>query len=191
MKSRSANTPRHPNWFIGIPVPGGWLDALLERAPGDLRRLHADDLHVTVAFLGACGRERAERAFGLLDEGLEVRAVLERIHGFGGRRRPSAYSLVLGQGNEEVVAYLRRWRDRLLLAANARPDPYEPYPHVTIGRPPRRAPPEVAQVLRDWALSTPPLDVEVLLDDVALYTWSEDRRVRQFRILRRLSQPSA
>ena len=165
---------------------GEWLDPLLERAPDDLRRLHPEDLHITVAFLGACGEDRARGAFARLDETLDVEVMLERIHGFGGRRRPSAYSLVLGENNEVVVDYLRRWRDRLLLAANARPDPYEPYPHVTIGRPPRRAPPEIAQALRDWALSTPPLNRRVRLDAVALYTWAEDRRLRQFQVVDRV-----
>lgn len=186
MKSRDANTPIHPNWFIGLPVPSGWLDRALKGAPGKLRRVHGEDLHITVAFLGACGSERALRAFDQLDAGLDVEVVLDRIHGFGGQRRPSAYSVVVAEGNDAVVAYLSRWRDRLLLAANARPDPYEPHPHVTVGRPPRRAAPEVAHEIHAWATSTTPLAERVRIQDVALYTWAEDRSARQFEIVRRL-----
>ena len=50
-----------PNWFIATPIaPGRWFDRV-SAPPSGIRRFHPEDLHATVAFLGAV-REEAARA---------------------------------------------------------------------------------------------------------------------------------
>lgn len=180
-----------PNWFIGWPVePGAWFGPLVSTAPAPLRRFHPEDLHVTLAFLGPVSEEGALAAW-VVAESLPLRPVtgkLGKVVGFGNPRAPSAFSLeVHGDAiREDIGAY----RGALYAAADARPDDRLPRAHCTVARPRREASGlERAQGLA-WASHVPPLNREVLLDRLALYTWSEDRRARQFqRVRERRLQP--
>ena len=162
----------------------GWLARLQAEAPPDLRRFHAEDLHATVAFLGPCGEEAARAAFATATEEVTPIPVrLGRLVPMGPPRRPSALSLELEDGREEVAALITRWRPAMWRAASAREDDRPAKPHITVLRPPRRASPAERQRALDWAARQPPVNVAVTLDRLALYTWAEDRRRRQFQVV--------
>jgi len=172
-----------PNWFIALPVAaGGWFAPLAAAAPRDLRRFHAGDLHLTVAFLGACG-EHAARAAWALTQGMDppdFDVTLGGLEPMGSRKKPSAIAVTLDRGRAPVAGYMTRWRGELLAAAGARPDTRPARPHITIGRPPRKLAPEGREAILDWARAQPPIGAAMRLGSLALYTWSDDRAVRQF-----------
>ena len=72
---------------------------------------------------------------------------------------------------------------KLLGAAGARPARHPPRPHVTLARPQRRA--SDAQRARGlaWAAELALPVPTVRLDRVALYTWSDNRKERLFRMV--------
>jgi 2'-5' RNA ligase len=85
-----------------------------------------------------------------------------------------------------VVALISRLRGPMIAAAEARPDDRPPLPHITIARPPRAASPATRKQAVAWAESKPAVGAVVVLDRLVLYTWSDDRRQRQFRQVREL-----
>jgi 2'-5' RNA ligase len=174
------------NWFIGLAVPAGtWFERLTSTAPEHLRTFHAEDLHMTVAFLGPCGEEKAQRAWSLAStyEGEPFEVVLDRLVGMGNPRRPSALSLLLAEGREAGVAVIRALRDRMIEAAEARADTRPPKPHITVARPARKAGAAQRHEAFTWALNQPAVRERVTLDTICLYTWSRDRRARQFQVV--------
>ena len=175
-----------PNWFIALPVSAGdWFAPLVADAPAGVRRFHPDDLHATVAFLGACGRPAALAAWRSLDALAHppIRARLGVVRPMGNRRRPSAFSVTFTEGNEPLSALIGAWRTEALAIAGARPATRPPLPHVTVARPPRRAADGVREAGLAWMRSRERVGVQVVIDRVALYTWSEDRRSRLFTIV--------
>jgi 2'-5' RNA ligase len=53
-----------PNWFIALPVsPLGWFERLVPPPPAGFRAFHPDDLHLTIAFLGAVDDATASRGW--------------------------------------------------------------------------------------------------------------------------------
>jgi 2'-5' RNA ligase len=174
------------SWFVGLPVAAGrWFEPLVADAPAGVRVFHPADLHATVAFLGDCGPEAAHAAWGLA-AGLSAVAIPVRLGALalmGNPRRPSALSLVLDRGQAEVVAVIAALRDPMIEAAGARPEAREPRAHVTVARPSRQASPAQRRRACEWALAKRPVMAEVVLDRLALFTWAEDRRERQFRIV--------
>lgn len=185
-----------PNCFVGLPVdPTGWYERRVSRPPPRTRRFPAADLHLTVAFFGPVPLERAVQAWRQVVAEAELGGPLEVRLGvvapMGNPRRPSALSVLLADGRDEVIALLRRLRDPLLDAAGARPETRPPLPHVTIARPQRLASDEDRRRAIAWARSVDLQEVTLRLDRIALYTWAEDRRERLFRVVmeRPLSRP--
>jgi 2'-5' RNA ligase len=173
-----------PNWFIALPVDAsGWLEPLQATAPRTLRRFHPEDVHLTLAFLGPCGEEKAAWA---LAGALPLPAFTVTLAGvacMGNPRKPSAFSAELDKGHDEVASYLGAHRDALLLAAGAPLDHRPPLPHITVGRPPRSCTSQERAELVAWARRVPPLGAQARLDKLALYTWSDDRAERQFQVV--------
>ena len=174
-----------PNWFIALPVPcDGWLEPALESSPEFVRRFRPDDVHLTIAFLGACSESEAFRAW---DAARAIRiepfvAELTQLQPFGKRVSPSAFSATLGDGREIASTIIAKHREAILAAAALPPDSRPPRPHVTIARPPRRASKRQREEAKDWAASVR-LNARVNIDTIALYTWSELRPRRQFDIV--------
>src|SRR5262249_31073633 len=139
-----SSMPR-PNWFFGFPIDGAFVNDLPD-VPASVRRYHADDIHLTLAFLGGCGQDAANRALHALDARLEsapIRAMNttlgEAVPMGGSRRTYSALSALLDEGRAEVTACITAVRDVLTEAATGKRDERPAKPHVTIARPLRRA----------------------------------------------------
>jgi 2'-5' RNA ligase len=186
-----------PNWFLAWPIEGSFL--LECSPPAGFRKVHPEDAHITLAFLGGCGEENAGRALAALDELLErhptgkLNAALGSVVPMGSKRAYSALSALLSHGRTEVENCIGQWRGALCAAACVRPDRRPPKAHATIARPRFRA--DEAQRARGlaWAASLSLGHVRLELERIALYTWYEPRGVRQFRIVaeRALGKPDA
>lgn len=174
------------NWFVALPVTASELPpGLLDGLPPGLRRFDPRDLHVTVAFLGPVSEAAAEAAWQAaadIDEG-PFRVGLGPPAALGRPRRPSAFGLDLGAGGEAVAEFIRRWRDPLRAAAGCGPETREVRPHLTLGRPPRHGGNAIRARARRWVETWEPPPATLHLDRLALYTASEDRRERLFRIV--------
>jgi 2'-5' RNA ligase len=178
-----------PNWFFGFPVDGTFVLGLPE-PPKALRRYHPEDIHMTLAFLGGCGEPAAFRALAALDELLAVsppsviETTLDEVVPMGASKRDySALSALLGQGRAEAVALITAFRDPLTLAASGRRERRPAKPHITLARPRRRATDADREAGVAWAGALDLRAVAVRLDRVALYTWTEVRTERLFRIV--------
>ncbi|HHH29547.1 MAG TPA: hypothetical protein ENK57_14535, partial [Polyangiaceae bacterium] len=150
-----------------MPVaPGDWLAPLLADAPAGLRRFHPDDLHMTVAFLGGCGRERAEAAFATASgHTLSAFAVtLDRLAPMGNPRRPSALSVLVARGHDEAATVMSLLRPAMWEAAGAKPDTRPAKPHITVARPPRKAGAKERPAAVEWATSKPPIGEVLTID---------------------------
>lgn len=162
-----------PNWFIGLPVTAEELPAgVLASIPPGLRRFHADDLHLTLAFLGAVGSDAAHAAWRLagdIDEG-PFRADTGRLAAFGRPGRPSAYGLELGAGGDMVAAFIARWRNPLRAAAGVGAERRDVRPHVTLARPPRRGGRTIRERADAWLAQARPGPATLRLERIALYT---------------------
>lgn len=174
------------NWFFGFPIDGRFLLQLPE-PPAGFRRYHPDDVHLTLAFLGACGDEAAARAFARLEELLArdplpaVSISLGAVVGMGSRRAYSALSALLVRGRAEMEAEIGALRAPLIASAGGPPDTRPPKAHVTLARPRRSAGAGERRAGLEWATGLELGSIETVVDRVALYTWHEPRGERLFR----------
>ena len=178
---------QQPNWFIGFVVPHeGWFDAL-ERTPVGARYFNREDLHVTLSFLGAVEEADAMRAWQVATR-FEHEAFsfpLGHIEPMGPAHAPTAWAVVPRQPILELNTFLATRRNLLASAAYARPDSRPPRPHITVARPKRLASAKQRAELERWAESQNVPQISVTLDQIALYTWSQERDHRLFRIVAR------
>ncbi len=166
---------RHPpvrpgNLFLAWPVRASELDALAATLPEGVRRLAPADRHATAVFLGRVPTEIGRRALDLARRSPPPRrrAVLDAAACMGNPRRPTALA-VEATGDVEELA---RWRDALLEALAAVVEPLDRRPlrlHVTLGRPPRRAPDRLVRACRRWCRTVAFPPIEVVLDRLVLY----------------------
>lgn len=180
------------NWFIGLPVPPGpWFEAL--QPPDGVRLFGASDLHLTVAFLGAVTEAQAQAAFEHASSFplQALRVQLGTVECLGSKRRPSAFSALLLEGRTQVEAAMGATRERMWDAASARHDQRPPLAHVTLARPSRRATTLEVEHAEAWARGLDLAGPFVQLDSIALYTWSEDRKLNLFRKLASLPLTAA
>lgn len=174
-----------PNWFVALPVEAGpWMDALAN-APDAVRTFAPGDLHVTVAFLGAVDEAAASDAFCVAEAWPTgpLQVALGPLRPLGARRMPSALSAILIEGETAVAAGICTVRDEMLQVAGARPDHRAPLPHVTLARISRRATPAQRHAAIAWAEGVDLAAPRVVLDRIALYSWSADRRNRLFDVV--------
>ncbi len=175
-----------PNWFIGFPVhPGDWYEQVITGMPAGIKSLNKDDLHMTFAFFGPAGESLARCAWeAAIDLSLSpVNFTFGPIEPFGNPAKPSAFALTLDKGKNQAIAYMEAHQAGLLAIAGAGPEKYTPRPHITIARPPRSASDELRAEGIAWLESVVPPEPELTLDQLALYTWSDDRKKQQFKIV--------
>ncbi|MEM7491593.1 MAG: RNA 2',3'-cyclic phosphodiesterase [Pseudomonadota bacterium] len=133
--------------FVGLPVPESWIAPLI-RAQGAVpggRKVDADDLHLTLAFLDDQPEDRLEA----LHEGLEVkplpRAMLTPLaYALLGSGRPRA--VVLDVAAEPGLVALRDTVRRAAQAAGIQLGRERFRPHVTLLRFSTSAPPDVGRL---------------------------------------------
>lgn len=178
-----------PNWFLAFPLDGAFVQGL-PPLPGALRLFHPEDVHLTLAFLGGCGEEGARRALAALDARLALDpppaadVSLGEVVPMGGSLDTySALSALLATGRDALAATLTAHRDALTDAASARRETRPAKPHITIARPKRRASDAERAAGLDWAASLDLSGVRARLDRIALFTWSDDRKQRLFRVV--------
>lgn len=175
-----------PNWFVGLPVDGAdWLAPLLDGAPPDLRCVHPEDLHLTVAFFGGVDEIHAMRGWSIAER-LRHGPISVRLSGLvpmGNPRRPTALSVTLDEGRDATIALIAAIKADMLEAAGTPADRRPIKPHITVARPPRKAASADRRRAVAWAKALAPIGARVTLDRIALYTWSEERRDRKFRVV--------
>lgn len=176
------------NWFLALPLPPacGWERAALG-APQELRRLDPLDLHLTVAFLGACDATAAWAAWAAAAP-LRQRPITATAGGWramGPAAAPSAYALLLDRGADALAALLASWGPPALAAAGRPAERRRPLPHVTLLRPRRRDGQRLRGPMAAWMATAPLPGDPVTFREMALYTWNPDRRERLFQIVAR------
>jgi 2'-5' RNA ligase len=168
------------NWFIALPVtPGPWFDL---QPPDGVRLFGPSDLHLTVAFLGPVTESRARLAFEHAQTFPlpPLGASLGEVECLGSKRRPSAFSALLRDGRAQVEEALGATREQMWNAAEARHDTRPPLAHITLARPTRKASSDQVQRGAHWARELDLGEAVVQLEQIALYTWSEDRAATLF-----------
>jgi 2'-5' RNA ligase len=170
-------------------LDGAFVESLPE-VPPSIRRYHVGDVHMTLAFLGGCGEPAALRALAVLDQRLLVSPPpvvdisLGDVVPLG--RSKSGYttlSALLERGRAEATELLTEHGGPLYDAATGRRPARPPNPHVTLARVRGRASDEHREAGLAWAASLDLRSVHARLDRIALYTWSDERRERLFRIV--------
>jgi 2'-5' RNA ligase len=180
------------NWFIGLPVRAEQLPAdVFDSLPAGLRRLAAEDLHITLAFLGGVDEAAARAAWARANVAAgPLKATVGSPGALGRPERPSAFGLDLARGGETVAALIEQWRDPLRAAAGLAAENRAARPHVTLARPPRRGGDAIRRRGERWVATYSPEAAELDLDTLALYTWSRERPRRQFRMVERVALPA-
>ncbi len=167
-----------PNWFIALVVPpeAGW-HAFGTALPSGVRALQAQDLHLTLAFLGSCDPDEAAaawQALAALSSG-PLRARAGAWRAFGPRKAPSAYGLTLARGHEEAGRLIKRWGATALRAAGRTPERRAPLPHVTVARSGRRQAAALRAPMERWMAGAATPASDALLCELGLYTWNRQR----------------
>gem|GEM_PF-343522 len=170
------------SWFIALPVRRDDAEAFVASFPAPppgLRLIPAADLHITIAFLGSVGEERARAAWDALF--LPLMPLVATVGPVVPLGRPGHYSALgarLAKGRSTIETIIGTARDAATHAAGAEPETRPPLAHVTIARPRTRARTRSASrdagvAVRsaglDWAAKVP-LGGPLHLETVALYT---------------------
>ena len=138
-------------------------------------------------FLGPVAEEQALQAWqrGLALPIRPVAFTLGSMAPFGNPRKPSAYAFTLEKGRAALVNYMQRHTGELLAVAGKAAQERPPRPHITVARPPRKASSDLrAAGMAGLESIDPPADL-LRIDQLALYTWADDRKARQFKIVAR------
>jgi 2'-5' RNA ligase len=176
------------SWFIALPVRAGDWFSRLSPTPSGTRLLAAEDLHLTVAFLGAVGEASARAAFDSLPPAAirRFKISLGAVVPMGNPRRPSALSVQIegtdGEGRS-IADVLFAPRDALREAADLPTEKRPMRPHVTLARLRRKASAKERQRAFAWAEESDLASTRIGLDRIGLYTAARDRRAHAYDII--------
>jgi 2'-5' RNA ligase len=164
-------------------LAGEFLSALAP--PPQVRLFAPEDLHITLAFLGPVGEERARASFAHVPALplAPLESTLGPVVALGGRRRPSAFSALPTRRRAEIEAAMSAVRDVLCDAAGARRETRPALAHITLARPARRASAAEVAAARAWATQLELGAPVIRIESAALYTWSLDRARTLFRVV--------
>jgi 2'-5' RNA ligase len=157
--------------------------------PPRVRLFTGSDLHVTLGFLGAVEEKRALSAWEQIADFTSLRRVAGSFTGIaplGNPRKPSALCALIDRGRKELSEMIVEARGPLLRAAGVPEDSRPPLPHMTLARIQRRANAAERRAALTWAKAIDLHAVTFEAPSVALYTWSDDRQERLFRIVEQL-----
>ena len=176
------------SWFVALPVMAGDWFSRLSPPPIGTRLIAAEDLHLTVAFLGSVGEARARAAFdGLPGSGIaRFEIILGAVVPMGNPRRPSALSVVVERSEAKggsISELLTAPRDAILETADLPAEKRTMKPHVTIARLRRRAGAEERVQACTWAEEIDLVSTRIRFDRIGLYTAARDRRTRAYDIV--------
>ncbi|MCX7807157.1 MAG: hypothetical protein N2515_00990 [Deltaproteobacteria bacterium] len=178
---------RSPNWFVALPASGWGISERLPPLPRGFRPMADEDLHVTIAFFGPIEAEGAERAFrDFVASGPypALSAFLGPVVPMGGdASRYTALSALLWASSQGFLEQTERWHRELRAQAGLLPENRPFRPHLTLARPSPRANPKERAAGLSWAKSIDFGGMGLRFERIALYTWSEDRSKRLFRIV--------
>src|SRR5687767_14263103 len=184
-----------PNWFIGLSVLAPQLHERIGAPPPGVRLVHRDDLHLTLAFLGAIDEARARDAWAerhrLAPLAPSQPMGFGAVVGLGNPRRPSALSARLVVGEAEFRDAIARARDAMHDAAGVAREQRPPLPHITIARMRRSATDREHRAALAWATSLDLRDVPASVERVALYTGRSGPGERQYRTVEDDALPCA
>jgi 2'-5' RNA ligase len=196
MRTKQGGRVAHPvpNFFIGFPLPDHWVERATTGLPAGIRTFRGEDIHITIAFLGACGAEAASEAWRVFagdhsdalvrnEHSFEVE--LGRVEPFGPPTKPSSLSAVPVAHSVEAAQFIERHRAAIRNAAGLASEDRPARPHATIARIKRNAREGERDSAVRWALAVPPLGVSLHVGDVALFTWTQRRDVQLYHIIAR------
>lgn len=161
-----------PSSFVGLVVTDvTWRSAVTSTLPPRVRALHAEDLHVTLAFFGGVAPERAQAGFDAMSTRAmsAITITLGKVVPMGPPERWTALSALVAEGRDEVAAAMLSVRDAATDAAGAARETRPPVPHLTLARLHAKASPAEREAAVQWADGLS-LDVKLELREVALYT---------------------
>ncbi|MDP7038397.1 MAG: RNA 2',3'-cyclic phosphodiesterase [Myxococcota bacterium] len=175
------------NWFLALPVPTKhWYPKNIPEPPENVRLIRAENIHLTIAFLGDVGESAALRAwqenhrFTLPPIDIHLRS----IEGFGNPKRP-ALAATLAKGQDIVERAITACRDDILTAAGCPAEKRPARAHITLARPRRKSTPQELQNTLYWASSVDLSTVCMPLTEIALYTWSNDEKGFIYKLVER------
>lgn len=166
--------PAPPSCFAAIPVPSSpQILALHAALPPELRRIHPEDLHLTVAYFGrvdpALHPVILETLAAIPFDGATV--VLDTMRALPSRDYPSAIALTLARdaGFDTIVSLMATHRPVLLELASRPPEDRAPLPHVTFARPRGRAmSTDKREAILAWTYAQPSLGCSARLSEIVL-----------------------
>jgi len=175
------------NWFLALPVPTeAWYPESIPEPPPNVRLIRAENLHLTVAFLGGVDEIAAQNAWqknqGFKTGPLEIQ--LQSIESFGNPKRP-ALAATLGKGKEAIENAITACRDDILAAAECPAENRPARAHITLARPRRKSSPEELREAMAWADRVDLSEVCIPLKEIALYTWSKDEKGFLYKLVER------
>ncbi len=173
------------NWFVAFQVSSGdWFKPLVQKLPTGLNSFHPDDLHMTVSFLGRLSEPVVQKLAEQIEKTapLSFRIRFNTFLALPSKRKFSAICLGANEGQKDLIRWMKENSLLYYQTADLEPDPRKPLPHITLARPNRRCSNETRRAIYRalFEITAPKINVE--LRGPNLYTWSENRLERQFRI---------
>jgi len=173
-------------YFVALPViiDVDVLVDILDGAPSGLDFTPAEELHVTIAFLGPIDPDRALEAIARLDLLGESSGTLEHIVWLGPEEDPRAMTMK-DPSDSALREFIETARATLIEATGARPDRYGVAPHVTIAWIPRDAAPELREAAVGWAhaLDNSGIQVPYSLARPQIYTHAAPGSDRRYEVI--------